>query len=69
LSGAIRRLPYSDCGHVEECMTISVCDVEINRGLVSGWHLFHISSFLLFFIIVQFMKLFMNMVKWRFIKY
>lgn len=48
LSGAIRRLTYSDCDHIEDCMTISVCDVEINGGLVSGWHLFHISSFLLY---------------------
>jgi len=27
LSGAMRRLSYSDCGHIEGCMAISVCDI------------------------------------------
>jgi hypothetical protein len=27
----------------------TVCDIELNGGLVSGWHLFHISSFFIIY--------------------
>jgi hypothetical protein len=51
LSEAIRILPHSDCSHVEDCTTISVCDVEINGSL--GSSLFHISSCLLLYMYIE----------------